>query len=101
MNLKGNFFDDKLRRAIRASALGVVPETHVDEVVDLGLNAAEQAIEALSRLTVDLNSGPVGLSALGIALSLVRYRAGELEGILRDATASIGAPHSTVMVTVE
>lgn len=98
MNLAGNFFDEALRRSLREAAITVVPASHVDEVVDLACHAAEEALATLSRLTFGIDAGPVGISAAGIAVSLIRYRAGELEEVFRNASAAVGAPHRTVNV---
>lgn len=101
MNLAGSFFDDALRAAVRKQAVAVIPDSHVDEVVDLACNSAEQALQTISRLTMDLAPGPVGISALGISLSLLRHRVTELEAVMRDASNAIGMPHHTAVVTVQ
>lgn len=101
MNLAGEFFDEELRRSLRLAAGQIIPPPHLDEVVDMAMHAAEQAFATLSRLTVDLNTGPIGISAASVAVGLLRHRATEVEQAFRSASASLGMPNPQVMVTVQ
>lgn len=101
MNLAGEFFDADLRRALRVAAGQIVPAQHVDEVVDMAMHAAEEAFATLSRLTVDLNTGPIGISAASVAVGLLRHRAIEVEQAFRSATSKLGLANPEVIVQVQ
>jgi len=78
----------ELRRKVRASARGIIPDTHLDEVVDLALHAVSQSFKAIGDIVSRASIAPAAVAATSIALSLVRAEAEEkLEGLQGVAEA--------------
>lgn len=81
--------DQELRRKIRASAKGIIPDTHLDEVVDLALHAVDSAFKALGDTVARASIAPASLAATSIALSIIAAEAAEkLKGLGAVATAA-------------
>jgi len=85
----------ELRRQIRASAVGLLPPQHVDEVVDLAIHACEQAFASMSAIVTRASCSGSALAATGIALPLIAQEAqAKLEGLQTFTKANGGVVHT-------
>lgn len=101
MKLAGDFFDEALRRALRQQVGFTVPAAHVNEVVDLGCHAAEQALDTLERLCFGQPNGSVAITSSSIAISILIHRLGELKDAMHAMAQQRGMPVHHANVTVQ
>lgn len=93
-----SFFDHELRRATRAAVLkgGVSPQL-ADEITDIAIHAARQAVEALTRVAFTNPDVRVSIAVFGVAAGLALHRIRELHEIIHNAAREAGATtHTTV-----
>lgn len=100
MNLAGNFFDDALRRSLRQTVSMTVPASHLDEVVDVAMHAAEQSLEALSRILLTPADARVTITSSSIAVGLLIHRLGEVQEAMKAASVASGKPYHKAHVSV-
>lgn len=80
--------DLELRRKLRLAARGLVPDQHLDEVVDLAMHAVSCSFTAVADVVKRASIPPVAISATSIALSVILAEAStKLEGLQTMAAA--------------
>jgi hypothetical protein len=89
-----------LRRQLRAAAAGLIPDTHLDEVVDLAIHAVDKAFEAVGQVVTRASIAPAKMAATSIALSIIAQRAAARLEDLQGVAAALGMSLTTKTVSV-
>jgi hypothetical protein len=92
-------FDLQMRQEVRAELVASgIPSTHVDRVVDLGFDAAEQACAKLHEIVFSGGDERVSITAIGVAISIAQVRLENLQHAMIAAAEELGKPvrHLTV-----
>jgi hypothetical protein len=78
-----------LRRQVRAASTGLVPDKHLDEVVDLAMHAVIRSFEVVGEIVTRASVAPAAICATSIALSIIKAEAeAKLEGLMAVAEAA-------------
>lgn len=83
----------ELRRQMRLQMAGIVPAQHVDEVIDLAIHAAREAIGSLEAVTDRASSPSVTMAAFVPALGILAGVCQTLSDSAREFAASKGMRH--------
>ena len=92
-------FDLALRQEVRAKLIALeLPQSHIDQVVDLGFHAAERACGTLQDIVFSAGDERVSVTAMGVAVSLARERLDMMLEAMIAAANDVGRPvkHFTV-----
>jgi hypothetical protein len=92
-------FDLQMRQVVRAELVASgIPATHVDQVVDLGFHAAEQACAKLHEIVFSAGDERVSITAIGVAISIAQVRLQNLQEAMIAAAEEVDKPvrHLTV-----
>lgn len=92
-------YDLALRQEVRRQLVASgVPETHADQVVDLGFHAADTACARLQEIAFSAEDERISITALGVAISVALSRLATMQEAMIAAGAESGRPirHFTV-----
>lgn len=99
-NFAGDFFNEDLRRALRQTVSITIPAQHVDEVVDVAMHAAEQAMATLSRICLAPPDHRVTITSSSVAVGILIHRLGEVQEAMKTAALATGHTYHDATVTV-
>lgn len=93
-------YPDEMRISLRSQMItSGIPETMVDEIVDLAFHASEEAIDTIWRITGQGSNDGICTCAVGPAMSLLAATAGEQLTRIQDYAAKRGMKSATITVS--